>query len=227
MASNKYGGLRRRTPGSKAGRSNRIFRKFIRRSALRPELKYNLFANQSGAVVGTTLNLHTDQIVQGTTIGTRIGQSLKFVKLDYMLDFYDATSSTGVNGAVRNSYGLRYMIWSPRVDANTAIDYMNTVKFRDFIAYDAVTIYRDVRMVMHPKIFLNGGTAALNNHGNQVCFIRSSMKYPRKVHFAIGNSTLDEEKDRIYITFVIDTDQSGTDVRSGLFLQSKLWYFDV
>lgn len=223
--------LRRTGYFRRTGRSNRIFRRFISRRAVKPELKkiftqWNQIVGYGGTGVGVsyTFNVTPLTMAQGITSYTRIGTTVKFVKVDIRLLLLDASGVTGVTAPDYASCLLRIIVWSPRIASASAATQLGSTGMTGFADTDSATIYYDKIMVTQPAFIDVGSTGYLNAGADKVnCHRRMSFKFPRKVHFKEANTDIDPDKDIMYIT-IVPQNVAGYGVT--VYLNSRLWYFD-
>lgn len=213
-------------------RSNRIFRRFIRRRAIRPELKWAsnsinaTVGNQAGAtnVNSYSFALTPQAIGQGTGIGDRIGNELNFIKVDIRTTYVDDSTLTDGNRPAHHSYLVRQVIWSPRVDIDLALAYMNDINSYSNIDFNNATILSDTTFTMSPRIEGVAGVVVGQATNPSLKLVTRKVKFPRKVKFSNNTlTTVDEEKYTLYMTIVCDTvAQAGVHH----YTEAKTWYFD-
>lgn len=207
----------RRRFTSRRARSRRIFKKFIRRRAIRPELKNNVstVVISAGVSVGTNLTnwAITDRLAVGTGISNRIGGQVNFVKVDLGVKLTNNSSQLAGAAPIRHSAECRVIVWSPRIDITQATTFMASISStHDMVDPNAVTVHRD-RLVQLSPTYTVGSTAGtvVANAGNAPYSrtLKFKIKYPRKVMFGNAstnpNGLFDDEKHGIYVTvYAID-----------------------
>lgn len=214
---------RRKYRTTRVQRSNRIFRKFIRRTAIRPELKFSDL-NYEGTVNANSvqnIRVSMSNMETGTAHYQRIGNQVNFVKVDLRMIVRNNSSTTSGSAPVEASFYHRIIIWSPRIDFNAASLAMTGMDFNDIIDHNAVTVYRDVMQILYPPYMqedLTDATPAGN--GRDKIFRKFSIKFPRKVKFGLGLTGLDEEKNSLYMTI-------KTQGAIAYNTQSRVWFFDA
>lgn len=197
---------RRKFRTTRVQKSRRLFRKFIRRKALKPELKYQTTDSQSPSIPPNgcyTAKVTPSQINFGTSAGTRIGQRVNFIKLDITAQVRNDSTTSVTSAPTMQSAPHRFVVWSPRTDITTAVTYMNAIGVGTIIDYSYVTVYRDVIFHLSPPYMAESTS---NDIAGGPCLYlwlrRFSLRFPRKVTFGGGNTLVDEEKYSCYFTVV-------------------------
>lgn len=230
----------RKTP--RIVKSKRIFRRFIRRNAIKPELKYyrqhfdfdSEFSNTSTTTNPGTYSaqLTPVNLPQGTGVGTRIGNQVNFIKFDFRMllraETFTNSAGTFFNGN-DNSFLVRCTIWSPRVTFTEAQNYMNGISSEENINFDMVTVHKDWMIRLgnnqYQSNFNSGGTPTILAGGVADSYFKKiSLKFPRKVKFGVdGDTALDQEKYAAFVTYT-----SKFNILSAFHgdLDIKTWYFD-
>lgn len=213
------------------GRSNRLFRRFINRRAIRPELKWttNIANAQLGNSIGSTALTSTTPLTpvtigQGVGIGSRVGDQVKFVKIDVRTVLRDASGANNVTAPLLPDYLIRCIVWSPRVDITAATTNMNAMTIQLQVDYNIVTVISDRTYRLAPHFIGDTVSADPNTGALSTRVLYHKFKFPRKVKFA-GNTIdlVDEEKFSCYMTFICD---NLTGVGFTYNINSKTWYFD-
>lgn len=213
----KYGIRKRYMPK----RRRSIFKRFIKRTAIKPELKW-VTADQTFSSTTTTSSraFSAVAIPQGTAVNNHIGGQCNLIKVDYRM--YLVYNRDTV--AQRLSDTGRYVLWTPRVDLGKATAYMNTISVTTIIDIQYVTIHEDRLVYLSPNDTQSGSTVTPGSGPmkNNVV-VTGSCKFPRKVKFpsvTADISDLDDEKNIMYITNVNQSARYDYDCRT------KLWFFD-
>ena len=209
----------RRTRGS-------IFKRFIKRTALKPELKYVLTTSSNTTAGGTpfTFALTPAVLGEGTGISARVGNQVSFIKFDTRLEFKNNSPTTTGAAPVVQSGRIRVCVWTPRIDFTRSLAYMNSIDMNTHIDYNAVTLLKDFQTYLSPPYMAEATSNDIA--GGPFPYARTipfTQKFPRKVKFGGindgGISTLDEEKETCYLTFY-------SDLNVAWLHNTKLWYFD-
>lgn len=217
----------------RAVRSNRIFRRFIRRTAPRPELKWSLNTFNSGSVgtqTGATDTFYTQALSPltlnpGTGVGTRIGNQLNFIKVDCRFFYQDnSNQTTPLTAPDYLSYPVRTIIWTPRRPYTEAAAHVQGLTDQQLIDYDQVTVHRDLTVYLSPTYINESGTNEPAPGGRNSGIVKNfKVKFPRKVKLTAANNDLDPQTDILYVTFLCSSvPRSGCIV----YANSKTWYFD-
>lgn len=228
---------------SKVKKSNYLFRKFIRRRALKPELKYSdsTFSFDSYFYTGTpssTPGTYSAQITpialtQGPGVGGRIGNQLSFVKFDFRMVLHaEPFQNAGgtFSAPVGNTILVRTTIWSPRVVFSEAQAYMNNITNETNIDFNMITVHRDMNIMMAvdalSSVNYSSSVGVINGTGGfpDTCSRVFKVKFPRKVKFGVdADITIDQEKYSAFVTFTLKKN-NYTAIHGDI--DCKTWYFD-
>jgi len=228
----RYRGVRR-TYTSKRVRSNRIFRRFVRRTATKPELKWIIAAWGSGSIgtqQGAPATYYTQAMTPitlnpGTGVGTRIGNQVNFIKVDARWVINDDSNQTfPLKAPARNTFPVRIVVWTPRRPVLQASNHIEQLNIQSQIDFDQVTVLMDTIQYISPTYIEESETnEPAGGPRLSALVIKRSFKFPRKVKFTTGNNDLDPEKDILYVTFKVHLVlNAGITVTA----ENKTWYFD-
>lgn len=225
--------FKKRRYTSRRTRSNRIFKRFIRRDALKPELKYKNSIYDSGSIGnqnGATSRFYTDSVMpatitNGPTVNDRIGNQINVIKCDlrfYIRDFSNQT--TPLSAPINLTYSIRCIIWSPRRPVAQALAHIQSREMESQIDYNLVTVYRDVMLKMSPTYIAEATTNEPNGGPRDGQILKVfKIKFPRKIKFTPVNDDLDPDKDMLFATFKVNT-TSGAGIRVNG--DNRVWFFD-
>lgn len=222
---------RRRFRTTRVQRSRRIFRRFIRRRAAQVELKYQYqgpVLAEIPAANNYTNNAHSNAFVQNTGVGARVGNQIKFVKVDFNIQIFNNSATTLPlrAPAVQSAY-TRILFWTPRVAVAQATDYMtNIVGVITPIDFTVVTVLRDVLVNLSPPYMAEATTNDIAGGPFAYSVIRHfKIPHPRKVKFASANinpnNTIDPDTHQLYFTIV----NSSLDTR--IAYSNKIYFIDA
>lgn len=235
----RFGRLRKYVPWARKAyrrtgriaKSRRIFRRFINRQALKPELKHvvqsgNQLVGYGGTGVGTNYatSLTPITLAQGVTTATRIGNMIKYVKVDLRMVFYDNSGNTGATAPDWSSFLVRYVIWTPRSSTSDANAYVTNITMNSVLDFDALTVYKDVTFSLAPAFIDVGSTSQVNTGARCQKVINHKIMFPRKVHFSATNTDLDPSKDIMNIVVI---PQNNAGIGFYFNFSCKTWYFDA
>lgn len=220
--------FRRKRFIGKRKRFGKIYRRFVRRKAMKPELKFGVIA-QSAILTGgssparVTTFVSPDQISTGTGNNQKIGRQVNLVKMFIRLQIRNNSDTTGTAPAIHTGVS-RIVLWTPRVDSTAAITYMNTLgSVLDQIDFDTVTVVKDTLVTLSPPYMqeLAGADISAGPKNYQRVF-GWMIKFPRKAKFyEANNANLNPDKDILYMTIVGGVLKTSTD------FTTKLFYFDA
>lgn len=215
----------------KRQRSARIYRRFIRRKAKKPELKYKSIVAAAGLATGgasatrITFAASTDNIANGTGVDQKIGRQVNLTKVNIRMRIAN-NSANGSLTAPSEANGIyRVIFWTPRVDFTAATNYMNTLTTPiDQINFDIVTVHYDrcmsnsnpIMAAVAGSVYGPSGGPSL---GERV--ILKTFKFPRKCKFYEASpATLNVDKDILYCTII------GGRLSILIDCVSRTWYYD-
>lgn len=213
-------------------RSKRIFKKFIKRRAIKPELKY-VIVNQSqqvglqsgsgGPTFSTTLS--ADSITQGSTVQNRIGAKVNIIKVDVNILIKDNSNQTFPLVAPKlGSYLVRIICWAPRTTVALAQTYMTALSINSNIDFHQATVYHD-KCYNFAISYISETTSndPAPGMGMAIRNFKWKFKFPRKVHLPQGQDELDVEKYVMFITYIAN-DLTGAGIV--FYQESKTWFYD-
>lgn len=223
----KYGRSKTRFRPSRIQKSRRIFKRFIRRTAIRPELKFVDAQQTIPNIIPLTsrsFKLSPDAIETGVSRSQRTGAQVKFIKVDLNAVFRNNSSTTSPAVAPSiQSANHRFIIWTPRVDITAAINYMNSItNYAVLFDYNIITIVRDITFALSPPYMSEATTNDIAG-GPRPYEIMKKFKipHPRKVKFFNQAGTIDEERYTLYCTIVTSY------LDTIMILNTRTFYFDA
>lgn len=196
--------IKRRRYGFKRRFGNRFIRRTRRamsRRRARPEIKYIINdSNQDVASSGTYLTRLTPATIsQGTTVGTRIGSKVKYLRVTTMFTLACEYSAAQANRDLDTL--ARVALLTPRVDLTTFVNYLAGVDLFDFFDHNFATIHMDELVPLQNIVGTanvltgQGATSGLTN----IRKFYKSIMFPRNVNFPPTFNTTDEPEDQIFL----------------------------
>lgn len=219
--------LRRRTyRTTRRARSNRIYRRFIRRSAVKPELKWVVGTNNGEVAASTAGSVRGNPATLpiGTGVSQRIGNKIKTIRCDVNLTLINNSLTTLPNAApARQQAQTRYILWAPRTSYSTAVAYMNNLGIATHVDFSYVTVYRDSYLSLSPPYMAEATSNDIaGGPSPYMKTIRMKLKWPRSVTFTDDNgSDLVNTKYALYLTVV------NSYLATAYSITTKMWYFDA
>lgn len=190
--------------------NRRRLTRMMRRSRGRPELKFAIGQTNQQNLVSlgrTTIPTSPETLLQGTSVSTRVGASVKFIR--NTINFYaraNPSNTSRVEGFVR------FIMWTPRISYTQADLYMTALAPLEMIDYNVATIHKD--MYLHFGKIGQGTIGASTNvlqapNWTEKTF-RISNPFPRRVNFRNGNNDVDPNTDVMYLTLINAMDTNLT-----------------
>lgn len=224
----------RPTKGGRLARSRRIFKRFIRRRAVRPELKFsdNVFTSGPiGSQSTATAAFYTQAVTPltlapGTGVGTRIGSQVNFVKVDFRMFIVDDSNQTfPLNAPVLCSYPIRLIIWTPRRPYLQAAAHVQGLNVHQLPNYDILTVFKDITFNLSPTYVAETTSNEPGAASSNASILRTfKLMFPRKVKLTDANSDLDPQTDILYATWICNSvGRAGVQV----YCDAKTWFFDA
>lgn len=189
----------------------RRFRRMMRRSRGKPELKFiqqeynpqtspnpasTLVANSKwiGALTPSTINV-------GSSVSARIGNEIKFMRNQFRLDLVTlgTGSAAGINGYVR------ILVVSPRIAYTQFENHINLMVYNEPMDYNVATVHHDRYYVMGYDSWVPAGADRVPTPVPTVRHTKFVTSFPRKVKFAQGSSTVDVNTDTLYAVIFNNT----------------------
>lgn len=204
----RYG--RRIFKKSKKNIRRRIIRRALVRRPLKPELKwmYEVVAPlATPANNWVTRSLTSTTLGSGVTTANRIGQEVMFRNIVLRLTARDNSGNTGATAPVVPDGLRRCVLWTPRVAIETANTYLTNTSptLETVFDHNIMTIHRDwVFSLGAAYVDLDNqvtGVLAAGTYRNSK-LINVTIPFPRKAKFRQGDTTVDPNKDVMYILMI-------------------------
>lgn len=194
-------------------KTRRIMKRFMKRAALRPELKFAILQNTFGqsAATNTTTKVSQNDVSIGGDEQQRLGEQINVSKIYMRMYMADSSGNTGSTAPNYPDSRHRIIFWTPRVDYLLALAYMTLVTDQvSILDTNVVTIHKELNFALGSSyIDATGGATgvlAAASATPTVKFIDFVIPFPRKVKFGptalTGNTIMNRNKDVLYASFI-------------------------